>query len=157
MRVSSPPSIPSRSLLLFAIVSIIAPALCATVPPGFTDELVTAVASPTALAFTPDGRLLITTQPGRLRVYQNSHRSGAAEPVQFRQLVGWRRRDALGDDSRRAGDLHGDVQEREEVRGVRSSLITASAAELGRPCHLCEAKWQVETSPRGLSAGLARC
>jgi len=71
MRVSSPRPIPSRPLLLFAIVSIIAPALCATVPPGFTDELVTAVASPTALAFTPDGRLLITTQPGRLRVYQN--------------------------------------------------------------------------------------
>jgi glucose/arabinose dehydrogenase/PKD repeat protein len=71
MRVSSPLSIPTRSLFLFAIVSIIAPTLCATVPAGFTDELVTTVASPTALAFTPDGRLLITTQPGRLRVFQN--------------------------------------------------------------------------------------
>ena len=37
---------------------------------GFSDDLVTGVASPTALAFTPDGRLLITTQPGQLRVYQ---------------------------------------------------------------------------------------
>ena len=27
--------------------------------------------SPTSLAFTPDGRLLITTQPGRLRVVRN--------------------------------------------------------------------------------------
>jgi len=40
-------------------------------PPGFTDELVAEVGSPTALAFTPDGRLLITTQPGQLWVYQN--------------------------------------------------------------------------------------
>jgi glucose/arabinose dehydrogenase/PKD repeat protein len=71
MRVSFLDPVPRRSLLLFAIVSIVAPVLCATVPPGFTDELVTTIASPTALAFTPDGRLLITTQPGRLRVYQN--------------------------------------------------------------------------------------
>jgi glucose/arabinose dehydrogenase/PKD repeat protein len=42
-----------------------------TLPAGFTDEQVTPLGSPTALAFTPDGRLLITTQPGRLRVYQN--------------------------------------------------------------------------------------
>lgn len=40
-------------------------------PSGFTDEQVTPLAAPTALAFTPDGRLLITTQPGQLRVYQN--------------------------------------------------------------------------------------
>jgi glucose/arabinose dehydrogenase len=42
----------------------------ATVPAGFTDNLVAAVGAPTALAFTPDGRLLITTQGGTLRVYQ---------------------------------------------------------------------------------------
>ncbi|HEX8568061.1 MAG TPA: PQQ-dependent sugar dehydrogenase [Pyrinomonadaceae bacterium] len=40
-------------------------------PSGFTDELVTSVGAPTALAFTPDGRLLITTQGGQVRVYQN--------------------------------------------------------------------------------------
>jgi glucose/arabinose dehydrogenase len=40
-------------------------------PPGFTDTLVAGVSSPTALAFTPDGRLLVTTQPGDLRVYAN--------------------------------------------------------------------------------------
>src|SRR3712207_4240258 len=44
----------------------------ATLPADFSDALVTSVASPTALAFTPDGRMLITTQPGRLRVYQNN-------------------------------------------------------------------------------------
>jgi glucose/arabinose dehydrogenase len=43
----------------------------AIVPAGFEDSLVASVASPTAIAFTPDGRLLITTQPGRLRIYQN--------------------------------------------------------------------------------------
>ncbi|MBA2736960.1 MAG: PQQ-dependent sugar dehydrogenase, partial [Pyrinomonadaceae bacterium] len=43
----------------------------ATLPPDFEDALVAAVASPTALAFTPDGRLLITTQQGQVHVYQN--------------------------------------------------------------------------------------
>jgi len=43
----------------------------ATVPAGFTDSLVAAVGAPTALAFTPDGRLLMTSQGGTLRVYQN--------------------------------------------------------------------------------------
>jgi len=43
----------------------------AAVPAGFSDELVTGVGAPTALAFTPDGRMLITTQPGTLRVLQN--------------------------------------------------------------------------------------
>ena len=43
----------------------------AAVPAGFSDELVTSVGAPTALAFTPDGRLLITTQGGALRVVQN--------------------------------------------------------------------------------------
>jgi glucose/arabinose dehydrogenase len=37
-------------------------------PPGFSDNLVAAVGAPTALAFTPDGRLLITSQGGDLRV-----------------------------------------------------------------------------------------
>jgi glucose/arabinose dehydrogenase len=43
----------------------------AVTPPNFTDTLVTRVESPTALAFTPDGRLLVTSEPGRLRVYEN--------------------------------------------------------------------------------------
>ena len=43
----------------------------AVVPTGFADELVTAVGGPTALAFTPDGRMLITTQAGAVRVVQN--------------------------------------------------------------------------------------
>jgi glucose/arabinose dehydrogenase len=43
----------------------------AAVPAGFTDDLVAAVGSPTALAFTPDGRMLVTTQGGALRVVQD--------------------------------------------------------------------------------------
>ena len=41
-------------------------------PSDFEDALVTSVSAPTALAFTPDGRLLITTQTGQVRVYQNN-------------------------------------------------------------------------------------
>jgi glucose/arabinose dehydrogenase len=43
----------------------------ATVPAPFEDRLVTAVADPTALAFTPDRRLLITGQGGTLRIFKN--------------------------------------------------------------------------------------
>jgi glucose/arabinose dehydrogenase/PKD repeat protein len=43
----------------------------ATLPAGFDDALVTRVGGATALAFTPDGRMLITTKNGQLRVYQN--------------------------------------------------------------------------------------
>src|SRR6185436_17285038 len=42
-----------------------------TVPAGFTDTFLANISAPTALAFTPDGRLLIATQYGALRVYQN--------------------------------------------------------------------------------------
>jgi len=44
------------------------PAGAATLPAGFTDTLVTTVPRPTALAFTPDGALLVATQPALLRV-----------------------------------------------------------------------------------------
>jgi glucose/arabinose dehydrogenase/PKD repeat protein len=40
-------------------------------PPDFQDSLLANVGSPTGLAFTPDGRLLVTTQTGKLRVIQN--------------------------------------------------------------------------------------
>src|SRR5215210_7732548 len=56
--------------LLPALMLAAALPLAATVPAGFTDALVATLGSPTALAFTPDGRLLITTQAGVLRIYQ---------------------------------------------------------------------------------------
>lgn len=43
----------------------------ASVPANFTDTTLFNVSSPTALAFTPDGRLLVNTQPGVMRIYQN--------------------------------------------------------------------------------------
>src|SRR5262245_60242202 len=62
--------------LLFLVVATVvgiqrATIVAAATPPSFSDTLVTAVELPTALAFTPDGRMLIASQPGRLRVYQN--------------------------------------------------------------------------------------
>src|SRR4051794_1177096 len=53
----------SRRLILVVLALVIAAPLA--------DALVTNVASPTALAFTPDGRLLIATQTGQLRVFEN--------------------------------------------------------------------------------------
>ena len=41
----------------------------AALPAGFSDTLITNVGLPTAIAFTPDGRILITTQGGTLRVW----------------------------------------------------------------------------------------
>lgn len=43
----------------------------AVTPAGFADTVIASVTSPTGLAFTPDGRLLITLQGGTLRIVQN--------------------------------------------------------------------------------------
>jgi uncharacterized protein (TIGR03437 family) len=43
-----------------------------TLPPGFTDTLVASVASPTAIAFLPNGKMLITTQGGTIRIFDGS-------------------------------------------------------------------------------------
>lgn len=61
-----------------ALVAVVAglvvpvrPAAGAVLPSGFSDSLVVAVPGPTALAFTPDRRMLVTSQGGVLRVVQN--------------------------------------------------------------------------------------
>jgi glucose/arabinose dehydrogenase len=54
------------------------------VPAGFTDALVVSVASPTAFAFHPDGRMFVTTQPGRLWIA----RDGALLPTPALDLSG---------------------------------------------------------------------
>ncbi len=51
--------------------SMSTPAQAAIVPDNFVDELVTSISSPTALGFTPDGRMLITRQTGEIRVFEN--------------------------------------------------------------------------------------
>ncbi len=47
------------------------PLQTAALPAGFSDTLVAGLPKPTALATTPDGRLLIATQEGKLYVQQN--------------------------------------------------------------------------------------
>lgn len=54
-------------LLLFA-----KPAYAASLPPGFEDQPVVNVEAPTTIAFTPDDRMLVTSQQGRLQVYDQS-------------------------------------------------------------------------------------
>jgi glucose/arabinose dehydrogenase len=62
----------SRALGIVLLLVGIAPGVAVgAVPAGFEDAVVATVAAPTGLAFTPDGRLLITTQPGRLYIVQN--------------------------------------------------------------------------------------
>jgi len=57
------------SLLMLASARV---ANGATVPPGFTDSLVTAgLTDPTAMALAPDGRIFVCEQGGRLRVIKN--------------------------------------------------------------------------------------
>ncbi len=64
------------SLLVLLLVSAFAgvrtasTVFAATPPANFSDSLVATIDSPTALAFTPDGRILVTTQDGTLRVFQ---------------------------------------------------------------------------------------
>ncbi len=66
---------PSFACLLLAMAAVLTQgvrtASAAVLPTGFTDNPVTPIGSPTAMAFTPDGRLLVTTQPGALRVIAN--------------------------------------------------------------------------------------
>ncbi len=65
-------------LLVWASLAVPLPPLrlaassaAAALPSRFSDQLVADVASPVALAFTPDGRLLIASQLGKLHVYRN--------------------------------------------------------------------------------------
>jgi glucose/arabinose dehydrogenase len=60
-----------RTTLAVLLVLLALPLAAATVPAGFTDVSLFNLGAPTALAFTPDGRLLITTQGGQLRVYKD--------------------------------------------------------------------------------------
>jgi len=79
----------SLALLISALGSTPPPEGAAAVPPGFTDTLLADnIVWPTALAFAPDGRMLVTTQNGRLRVYDLN---GAllATALNFADLTRW--------------------------------------------------------------------
>ena len=43
----------------------------ATAPSGFVDQKIATVGAPTALAFTPDGRMLVATQQGKVNAYKD--------------------------------------------------------------------------------------
>src|SRR5215213_6146768 len=62
---------PRRFILIAMALIIAVPHAAAAPPTGFLDTPVVSVPSPTALAFTPDGRMLVTTQTGQLRVFKN--------------------------------------------------------------------------------------
>lgn len=68
-----------RAVALALVSSLLAAVAAAqpVLPAGFDDASMAAVPAPTDLAFTPDGRLLITSQSGALRVHEN----GALKPV----------------------------------------------------------------------------
>ncbi len=59
------------AVLVVALLGVVPPVGAQTLPSGFSDALVTAVGSPTAIAFTPDGRMIITGQNGSLRIFKN--------------------------------------------------------------------------------------
>ncbi|HEX2486623.1 MAG TPA: PQQ-dependent sugar dehydrogenase, partial [Myxococcota bacterium] len=61
------------SHLLAVALAAPAGAVLTDLPPGFVDELVIGGLSfPTAVAFMPDGRLLVALKDGRVRIYQGS-------------------------------------------------------------------------------------
>jgi len=75
-----------RSFLLAAgvVAAFVYPALAATLRSGFTESLVASgLASPTAMAFAPDGRLFVCQQGGQLRVIEN----GALLPMPFVSVI----------------------------------------------------------------------
>ncbi len=70
---------PGISFLVGLALMVVSLPAAATVPPGFTDQLIAAIPAPTSVAFTPDGRILVTTQSGALRVYcQNNTAPGCS-------------------------------------------------------------------------------
>lgn len=76
----------TRLVALFSVLFLFPSALAAaqTLPPGFTSaQFGSDVATPTAMAFAPDGRLFVCQQGGQLRVIKN----GTLLPTPFVSLT----------------------------------------------------------------------
>ena len=72
----------AAACLLVAVLAFARPAEAVpTLPPNFTDELVTPIDRPMAMAFVPDGRILIARFPGVVRLYKNGSLDPVAEPA----------------------------------------------------------------------------
>ena len=78
-------------LVVWLALTLPTGAAAATLPAGFDDVQVATVPQPTALAFTPDGLMLVTSKPGQLRVI----RDGALLPTPAIDLSGRHRGRAL--------------------------------------------------------------
>jgi len=61
----------AAAFLLPSLVALAEPSTAATAPPGFTDTTVHSLPTPTAITWTPDGRMLLTQDSGQLRVARN--------------------------------------------------------------------------------------
>src|SRR4051794_40182240 len=73
-----------RLLIASLALAITTVAHAAVLPHGFTEtQLTTALSSPTAMAFAPDGRLFVCEQGGSLRVIKN----GVLLPAPFLTLT----------------------------------------------------------------------
>jgi glucose/arabinose dehydrogenase len=65
------------TLALAVVAALAAPARGGTPAPGFTDTLVVGgLNTPTAIAFLPDGELLITEKGGNLVLFDRSSTTG---------------------------------------------------------------------------------
>ena len=64
-------ALPNPLVLVLALIFGVAAPAAAGLPADFDDSLVATIARPTALAFLPDGRLLVAQQTGALRMVKN--------------------------------------------------------------------------------------
>ena len=89
---------PAVVLGLGAVLALLASLASAAVPAGFTDATVTGVSAPTDVVFTPDGRMLVTSQGGTLRVYnpQNGTLLATALTIPSTQICSNSERGLLG-------------------------------------------------------------
>src|SRR5688572_11584073 len=56
----------------YSVESLEQRTLLTSLPPGFSEvQVATGLSTPTAMAFTPDGRMFITQQSGEIRVLKN--------------------------------------------------------------------------------------
>lgn len=61
------------ALIVFAVLIGGAPLFAATVPSGFSEQVVASgLAQPIAMDFAPDGRIFVTEKQGKVRIIQNS-------------------------------------------------------------------------------------
>jgi glucose/arabinose dehydrogenase len=66
------PGLARKTVLLIVLSLLAAAGRAATLPSGFTETSVGGLSSPTAMAVSPDGRIFVCEQGGKLRVIKNN-------------------------------------------------------------------------------------